>query len=502
MEYAFDWLKKWATYSPNNIALQDAETGRSLSYLECYELSERIAQSLKNEYQVKAGDRVAILALNHIEYVVLFFAIRKIGAIMVPLNFRLTAHELDYMFGDCTPSLLLYEDSFSATISKSEKAPAKKIQLDGPDGFLEKVKSSPEKITGSEDNSDEDATCMILYTSGTTGHPKGAMITNKMLFWNSVNTGLRLNLTQNDVTLTFAPFFHTGGWNVLTTPFIHRGARLVLLRKFDADSILRLCDQENVSILFGVPTMMDMLAQSPEFKNCSLESVRYAIVGGEPMPLPLIKTWHDKGVPIRQGYGLTEFGPNVFSLNEEHATSKIGSIGFPNFYIDAAVADDNGNLLGDNEAGELILRGPVCMKGYWNNPEATSETIRNGWLHTGDIVKRDSEGFFYVVDRKKDMFISGAENVYPAEVEHVLREHPHIREAAVIGVPHPKWGETGKAFVVAAESGNLTGQDVKEWCLDRLAKYKVPGHVKFISELPKSDSGKVLKRQLKEDEAP
>src|SRR5690554_735392 len=327
---------------------------------------------------------------------------------------------------------------------------------------------------------------MILYTSGTTGRPKGAAITHKMIYWNSINTGLRLNLTENDITITFAPFFHTGGWNVLTTPMLHRGATLLLMQKFDADVILTLCDDEKVSILFGVPTMMDMMYRSEEFEKSSLETVRYAIVGGEPMPINLIKIWQEKGVPVRQGYGLTEFGPNVFSLNEEDSIRKIGSIGFPNFYIDTRVVDNNGKDVPKGEAGELILRGPVGMKEYWNNPEETKKNVIDGWMHTGDIVRVDAEGYFYVIDRKKDMFISGAENVYPAEVEHTFRTHPAVRDIAVIGVPDAKWGESGKAFIVLKEGEKITAEALQEWGKTQLAKFKVPKHYAFLDELPKS----------------
>jgi fatty-acyl-CoA synthase len=341
---------------------------------------------------------------------------------------------------------------------------------------------------------------MILYTSGTTGKPKGAVITNKMLFWNSINTGLRLNLTQNDVTITFAPFFHTGGWNVLTTPMMHRGATVLLMKKFDADKILQLCDEEQVTILFGVPTMMDMMYQTDSFKSSSLESVRYAIVGGEPMPVNLIEVWQDKGVPVRQGYGLTEFGPNVFSLNEEDSIRKIGSIGFPNFYIETRVVDDNHNDVPQGEPGELILRGPVRMKEYWKNPEETEKTVVDGWVHTGDIVRVDEEGYFYEIDRKKEMFISGAENVYPAEVEHTFRKHPAVWDIAVIGVPDKKWGESGKAFIVLEKGESVTPEELMEWGYNNLAKYKVPKHYEFLDELPKSDSGKILKRKLRDAE--
>ena len=316
------------------------------------------------------------------------------------------------------------------------------------------------------------------------------------MFWNSVNTGLRLNLTQADVVLTFLPLFHTGGWNVLTLPCLHRGARVVLCRKFDPDLILRLTEAEGVSVLFGVPTTMDFLSRAPNFAATDLSKVRYAIVGGEPMPPELIEIWQKRGVPIRQGYGLTEFGPNVFSLPERDAWTKRGSIGFPNFYVEARVVDAEGSTLGADEVGELILRGPVMMSGYWRNEAATRATIRDGWLYTGDLVRRDADGYYYVVGRKKEMFISGGENVYPAEVERVLRAFAAVREAAVIGRPHARWGECGHAFVSAEPGQTLCLDRLRDFCRERLAKFKVPLEFFLLEDLPKTASGKIAKNEL------
>lgn len=536
-----NWIRKWARYSPNNVMLQ-VDGGDSWTYARADRLIDIIADDLQQNYGIEKGDRVAILSQNEPEYIFLFFAIQQLNAIKVPLNFRLAAPELHYVLEDAGAKLLIHQQHYAEVISQidqrdlpitaifeelrerwyafegeqpsgmpahqhhgTELGESPGVETRNSDVHLaahEEVSSAGSKPTRSSENThpqngpDTEDVCMILYTSGTTGRPKGAMITNTMLFWNSVNTGLRLNLTQQDVTLVFAPFFHTGGWNVLTTPFIHRGARLVMIPKFDPDRVLQLCDEHGVSILFGVPTMMDMMYRCDSFASARLKELRYAVVGGEPMPLPLINAWDAKGVPVRQGYGLTEFGPNVFSLNEEDAIRKIGSIGFPNFYIEARVVDDEGWDVDHNERGELVLRGPVCMKGYWNNPQATASTIKNGWLHTGDIVTRDEEGYFYVVDRKKDMYISGAENVYPAEIEHFLRTHEAVREVAVIGVPDEKWGESGMAFVVLHDGKALSGADLIAYCNGKLAKYKIPKHIRFIEALPKSDSGKILKRQL------
>lgn len=492
-----DWLKRWKLYSPKNIAIKDGETGREFSYAKLYELANQGAHLLRSKYGVSKGDRVALLATNELEYVFVFFALQRLGAILVPVNFRLTQREVDHIITDCSPKMILFQEAYREVV---EKLPATinptKLLLQGKDSFAE-------QLAGLSDageypfTAQESDPVMILYTSGTTGAPKGAILTYKMLFWNSINTTLRLNISQNDCIVIFLPFFHTGGWNVLTTPFIHRGAKVVFLKKFDAEQILSLSEQEKATMIFGVPTTMEMMARSALFEKVDLKSVRYAIVGGEPMPIELIKTWDKKGIPIRQGYGLTEFGPNVFSLNEEDSIRKIGSIGFPNFYIEAKVVDNEGRELGDEQVGELVLRGPMCMQGYWHNDKATQETIKEGWLYTGDLVRRDSEGYYYVVGRKKDMYISGGENVYPPEVEQILHAHPKVLEVAVVGVPDEKWGEVGKAFVVAQDD-SVSADELLNHCGKNLAKFKIPKHFVFLKSLPKGDSGKILKRKLSE----
>lgn len=509
-----DWLRKWAQYSPEAIALKDADSGREFTYRQFFHIADRLAVLLIERHGIEPGDRIALLAQNELECIFLFFAAQRARAILVPLNHRLAAREISHILQDCTPRLLVFQRQFSPLIEPlaaagPSLAAGNALPFEGENGLCAVIES----FTTVEDAGSGtprlsmsgiglEVACMILYTSGTTGSPKGAIITHGMLAWNAINTSLRLNIQQGDVTLTFLPLFHTGGWNVLTTPFLHRGARVVLLRKFDADRVLELCVSEKATVLFGVPTLMDRMRRSPLFDRANLSRVRYAIVGGEPMPLNLIRAWQAKGIPIRQGYGLTEFGPNVFSLNEEDSIRKIGSIGFPNFYIDARIVDEEGRELGDGQIGELILRGPTCTPGYWNNREASAQAIRDGWLHTGDLVRRDGEGYYYVVGRKKDMFISGAENVYPAEIEQYLRSHPEILEAAVIGVPDETWGEVGKAFIVTRSGRPLKTDQLIGFCHGGLARYKTPRHFAFLPELPKGESGKVLKRALQELPAP
>ncbi len=509
----FDWIKNWARLSPHSVAFKDAETGTTYTYRELLFLSCKISDRLSNDYKVTQGSRVAVWATNELETVALFFACLRLGAIMVPVNFRLTGREVEHILEDSESKVLVLQLNF-AKVFETVGAKARPENVWMFESLQEYVRqelaaakqlSEPELsvLSHSTPNWFRDQAaaanepCMILYTSGTTGAPKGACITPKMLHWNSLNTTLRLNLSESDVFISFLPFFHTGGWNVLLTPFVHRGARTVLTKKFEPERILELCEAEGATIMFGVPTTMEMMSHSPRFEKTNLSKVRYAIVGGEPMSIELIRTWQKKGVPIRQGFGLTEFGPNVFSLDEEDAIRKIGSIGFPNFYIGTRVVDDFGKDVAADEIGELLLCGPVCTPGYWKNEKATKDSIVDGWFHTGDLVRFDAEGYFYVAGRKKDMFISGGENVYPVEVERVLSQHPAVREVAVIGLPDDKWGESGCAVISLNEGYRATSTEVLQFCADKLAKYKIPKRVEFMPNLPKGDSGKILKREIK-----
>lgn len=481
---SLDWLSKWNLYSPEKIAVEDGDTGRSLTYQQFYQHSQKLA-GLLAFHGVTAGDRVALLAMNEIETFVLFFALQRLGATLVPINYRLARPEVDHILNDCQPKLVLFQRDFASVV---EGRVEKSVEYSDFLASAERAKAFTDYRSMAK------TPALLLYTSGTTGFPKGALLSHEMLFWNSMNTTFRLNIVQDDSAVIFLPLFHTGGWNVFSTPFFHRGAKIILMKKFDADRVLQLTAEKRCSLLFGVPTTMEMMARTPGFASVDLSPVRYAIVGGEPMSLEAIRVWNEKGVPVRQGYGLTEFGPNVFSLNEQDAVRKMGSIGFPNFFIDVKIIDEDGRELGANEIGELCLRGPMMMSGYWQNEKATAETIQDGWLRTGDLVRRDEEGFYYVVGRKKEMFISGGENVYPAEVEKVIRQIPSVLEVAVIGVKDEKWGEVGRAFVVAAP--DVTEETIINHCLVNLAKFKVPKAVSLMKELPKGDSGKILKKVL------
>lgn len=500
-----DWLKRWNEYSPKKIALVDGDTGRSLDYRTLYFGSLKIAEDLRRSFGICKGDRVALVSMNELETLVLFFALRRLGAILVPLNYRWTSREIQEALEDCDPRLFLYQDIYRETVRNIEERPGSSLRLQslyiGPGALFEAPLESethfPEGSFDETYHGEESDPCMILYTSGTTGKPKGAVLSQGMTFWNSINTTWRLNLSNSDSAVVSLPLFHTGAWNVLTTPFLHRGGCILLTKKFESSKILGLCQNFQTSILFGLPTTMDMMARDPSFDKTDLSSLRFAVVGGEPMPIQLIQKWHSKGIAIRQGYGLTEFGPNVFSLGEEDAVRKIGSIGFPNFNVEAKIIDAQGHALGPNQIGELALKGPMAMSGYWNNPQATAETLRGGWLFTGDLVKKDEEGFFYVVGRKKEMYKSGGENVYPAEVERILRQHKEVTEAVVIGVPDLKWGEVGLAFISSSQ-GLDSLESLQRHCSENLAKFKIPKYFRFLRSLPRSETGKINRLALKQ----
>ncbi|MBU0529697.1 long-chain fatty acid--CoA ligase [bacterium] len=492
----FDCLQKWSKYTPNRLFLREYDRKIDWTYSDFNNRTNAFTRYLEKTNKIKKGDRIAVYSKNRSEYVLILLACIKLGAIIVPLNYRLTPRELDVLISDANPTLFIYESDFDKTVAniKSITKSMRKIKIESTTPFLTDTLLT-ESIT-TEKIISEDDIVMILYTAGTTGLPKGAIITHKMLFWNSINTSLRLDLTSADHTQSYAPFFHTGGWNVLFTPFLHHGASHTLLSKFDPDLILQLMEKEKTTLFFGVPTMLQMIADSPYFDKVDLSSVRYAIVGGAPMPIPLINIWHKKGIYIRQGYGLTEVGPNCFSLHHDDAIRKKGSIGFPNYYVETKIINDAGKECQPNEVGELWLKSPVVTPGYWNKPNETSTALTDGWFHTGDMVKVDDEDYVYVVDRKKNMFISGGENVYPAEVEAFIVTHPSVKEVAVIGVPDERWGEVGKAFIVQIAKSELADDDIINYCKGKLAKYKIPKYVSFIEELPRNEAGKINKMDL------
>lgn len=495
MHYRKDWIKRWATYRPDKLAVREHDSGRQLTYGALEGLSARAAAFLQEKLGMGKGSRVAVLAEFCLEYIVLFGTAQKLGIVLVPLNYRLTGREIAYMLDNSKPDLLIADEKYFPLLEGQEALQAIRHILK-PVAFMQGAEGYHAEQEVNE-MLEADHPLFILYTSGTTGFPKGAIYTHGMAFWNSINTSTRLDITSQDHTLICMPPFHTGGWNVFLTPFLHHGASFTLLSKFEAGAVLRLLEDEKATLFMAVPTMLKMMLDAPEFREVALESIRYFIVGGEALPIPTIESWHEKGVLIRQGYGLTEAGPNITSLNHEDATLKKGSIGQPNFYVEYKLVDEEGRLVEQGQPGELWLSGPMVTPGYWQNKEATKAALEKGWFKTGDVALEDRDGFLYIVDRKKNMYISGGENVYPAEVEQFLLTHPAIEEVAVVGVPDERWGESGKAFVSLREGAMLGEQEVIAWCRVGLAKYKIPKYVHFIGELPKTDTGKIARKLLK-----
>lgn len=497
--YQQDWIGKWAVYSPDKTAVREAGSGRALTYAELNRLGNRLAHYVTGELGLQKGSRVAVLAENCLEYLVLFTMAQKTGCILVPLNYRLAGAELDFMVQNAAPDMLIVEEQFEEKLREAPQAGriphrrtlAELSTLCDP-AFQKESDERFENIPVAPHDP-----IFILYTSGTTGFPKGALYTHKMLFWNSINTAMSLIVNTESRTVNCMPPFHTGGWNVLQTPFLHHGAFVCIMKKFDACRVLELLESERATIFMGVPTMLKMIAEEPAFETADFESLYYLIVGGEPMPIPLIETWHDKGVPIRQGYGMTEVGPNLTSLHQRDAIRKKGSIGRPNFYVDIRIVDEQGKDRPPGEAGELLLRGPMVTPGYWRNPEATRKAFHGNWFRSGDRVRLDEEGYLYVVDRIKNMFISGGENVYPAEVERVLLQHEAVAEAAVTGVPDERWGEVGKALIVLQKGAGIQTENLIDFCRTQLAKFKVPKYVVFVESLPKNDTGKIDRPRLR-----
>ncbi len=478
----FDWIGKWAMYSPDKLAVNDILTSESVTYRELNALAETIAANLYHTYGLRKGDRIAILSPFNVAFVALFGAAQKAGFVLVPINFRLTPSEQSHQLEDSGAEILVFDEIFAETAKQLtiNQAAWSQLVVDVNQIHFEDF--------------DENHPLFILYTSGTTGFPKGALYTHKMLFWNSINTALRLDLNSADVTINCMPPFHTGGWNVLITPLLHAGGTIHLLSKFEEDQLLKEIESTKTTLLMVVPTMLKMMEDSKEYTSFYAPNLRYFIVGGETLPLESIESWANKNIPIRQGYGLTEVGPNITSLNQDDNIRKRGSIGFLNFYVEGRIVANDGSECPPNKVGELWLKGPNVTPGYWNNEEATSSSIEDGWFKTGDLVYKDEEGYFYIKGRKKDMYISGGENVYPSEVERVLREIEGVKEVAVVAIPDQKWGEVGAAFI--STSSSLTESIVKEHCLKHLAKFKNPKVIQFLDELPKNSTGKIDKKLI------
>jgi fatty-acyl-CoA synthase len=479
--FAGDLLAERARLTPGKLALVAVETGERLTYADLNERAENAAGAVVAA-GVKPGDRYGILLHNSVDFLALFFAAAKCGAIVVPLSTRATAHELEQIVDDCVMSVLFTSDDFAV--------PAVGCQV----SRVEALASGSFPTPYTRHPTPEDIYC-LLYTSGTTGKPKGVMIPKRQLWWNGYNTAVNWGLREDDVSPIYTPLYHAGGVAAFLIPIFTVGGTIVLHRGFDPGEVWRGIEAEKCTVVLGVPTTLKMLMESPEFATADLRHVRWFISGGAPLPHYIIDAYQKRGVEMKQGYGMTEAGVNCFSMTVDDSRRKAGSIGKPMMFTEVRVAGEDGSEMPAGEVGEMWIRGPHVSLGYWNNIESTRAAFDDdGWIHTGDLARRDEEGFFYIAGRKKEMFISGGVNIYPAEIEAALVSHPDVADAAVIPVADEKWGEVAIAFVV----GQVTADELERYLAARISKFKLPKRYIFVDALPRTPYGKVEKPKLRE----
>ena len=488
-----DLLARRAALGPQRVALEDARSGRTLTYAELDERAARVAGLLRAR-AIGEGDRVAVLCRNRIEFFELLFACAKIGAVLVPLNWRMPAAELGTLVADADPKILFFgaEDA-AAAAALAARVPA--IALDGEHERL-LAGTAPAR---SRPLWPEKSTWYLLYTSGTTGRPKGVIYSFAMALANYLSLRTALDLVSTDTTLSFLPNFHTAGINLHALPTLFAGGRVLLLPGFDADAVVGLIEARRIDAFFGVPTVYQALLDHPRFASAPLDRVRHWGCGGAPLPDALASACRDAGIRLCNGMGMTETGPTAFLLSPHDAWDRIGSVGKPQLLCSARIVDSAGREVPHGEVGELQFAGPGITPGYWRNEEATRAAFTaDGWLRSGDLASRDADGFHYIAGRRKEMFISGGENVYPAEVENVLCAHPAIVDVAVLPRPDPRWGEVGRAFVqLAPHAASPPREDeLRAFCRARLAAYKVPASFAFVADFPRTSAGKIQKHLI------
>ena len=503
---AYDWIAHHRANRPAKEAVRELNPPRRFSYADLDRRADALALWLHG-CGIRRGDRVALLAYNGVEFFDLQFACGRIGAIAVLLNWRLTVEELSYILHDSAPLLLIHDVEFS----ESAQALQQRCAIPGLLSIDKRPGSAP------QDNAYEaalaasagrpaprevlthDDVVTLMYTSGTTGQPKGAMITHGMNFWNCSNLGTRAGVGVDTVHLSVLPLFHTGGLNCYSNPVLHAGGTVVIMRSFEPGQALQVIGDpaQGITHFFAVPAPYQFMVQHPDFASTDLSRLRSAGVGGAPCALPILQAWADRGVLLMQGFGMTETSPACIFLDPADARRKLGSTGKVLLHTEARIVNETGADCAPGEIGELWVAGPNITPGYWNQPDATAAAFEGRWLKTGDAARQDEEGYFYIVDRWKDMYISGGENVYPAEVENVLYQLPEVAEAAVIGVPSAKWGEVGLAVLVLKPGQQLEKAAVLAFCEARLARFKTPQDIALLPALPRNATGKVLKRELR-----
>ncbi|MBX7212906.1 MAG: long-chain fatty acid--CoA ligase [Thermoflexales bacterium] len=495
--WATDWLARRESLSPNKVALIDTlNANRAITYREWNRTANRTANWLQT-LGIRKGDRVAILATNEVAYLDLWFACGKLGAILQTLNWRLTPAELEGLIRDGEPGVLIVSPTFATTGAAILRGAGSQAGLFVLDETFRARRDAQSDAPPPDPGLCDSDPWVICYTGGTTGLPKGALLTHGSITANSVNTVMSWGLDAHDVAVLNAPLFHTGGLNVFTAPLVHCGATSIVCAGFEAGQVFDLIADAGVTVFFGVPTMFIALQQHERWAGADFSRLKIVISGGAACPLPVFEKFWARGVDFKTGYGLTEAGPNTFWLPREDVRRKPGAVGRPLFHVQTRIVDEHGAPCGPDEVGELLIRGPHVAGGYWRRPEETARAIdAAGWLRTGDLARCDAEGYYTIVGRSKDMIISGGENIYPAEVESVLHAHPAVAEAALVGVPDPKWGEVGRAFIVLQAGASADEESLRAFCAPRLARYKIPKSFVFVPGLPRTGAGKIDKKLL------
>lgn len=498
-----DWINKWSIIQPkkNILIFED----HPITYLQLNQRINRLS-NLLIELGIKKGDRIAVLLYNCPQYIEIFFSLSKIGAIMVPLNWRLAKPELEFILQDCTPCALIFESEFENIVTSIRKDLSlfdiRYIELG--DNCLDWALSYENSIYSKSFDDpflnyyvgDEDPH-ILMYTSGTTGIPKGAVLSHRKTFFNVLNADIFYGLSSEDIMIVSRPMFHSGGLLVDSAPILYKGGTLILKKRFRPQEIMEAVERYRVTILELPATVYQFILNECDISKFDLSSVRCFFTGGERIPIALLKEYLNRGIVISQIFGQTEASTITF-LPKEKAIEKIGSIGVPVFHGEVRIINKDGKDVSINEVGEIIIKGPTLMSGYWKRPDLTSETIKDGWLYTGDLAKKDEEGFIYIIDREKDMYISGGENIYPAEIEKIYFTHPKIFDVAVIGVANEKWGEVGKAYIVLKPGETMTEEEALKFLEGKIGKYKIPKYVECVEALPKNASGKIQKYILKQ----
>lgn len=495
MRWEIDWLLNRARITPDAQAVINAVDNTRWNYEQLNNRAISVANWLSSQ-GVKKGDRIALLSPNHISYFDLIFACQKIGAIFVPLNWRLSINELNEILLDCSPVMIgIHErlkDHFSSLCTNSS------IFFTVGSTDYETLTSNAFECNYFCEDINLNDPLMMIYTGGTTGKPKGVVLSNQSILWNGMNTVLSWNLSSEEVTLTNIPMFHTGGLNALSIPLLLMGGTVVIADQYDPKKAIQFLKQYKCTIVLFIPTMYHMMIHTEEFKQSDFPYMKVFLSGGAPCPLEIYEAFWKKGLQFKEGYGLTEAGPNNFYIDPKLSHLKKGSVGKSMLFNTVKIMKNNQQEAECDEVGELWIKGNHCFSHYWNNREATSSTFYDGWLCTGDLAKKDTDGYFYIVGRKKDMIITGGENVYPLEIEQWLSSHPVVDEVSVVGLPDEKWGEIVTAFIVLKTNSIADIDELREYCSYKLGKYKIPKQFLFIEALPKTHVGKMDKKALKE----